>query len=279
MRCVRLTLLAAILVMGGANTAAAQIIGPASCSFDTAAHTDVLGLEFSLKAFRGKDTIPDPVLTAGLGDLMRPRFAPPATIGQLLYPNTYLSSGHGFSAIFGTLQFEMTPQGVSRNLKWYAASLDQATDDAVEKALDAALKSDDAPMLAGGAAWKGPQQIRVQFLATNDAALHSALARMKVPTVRVDSGGKVIPGPRQAPVLVPRDRVVMASEAPRTEFEAMVDPNGHVIKESVQIIAAPSKSDASSFLEYVLSHNWNPGWSGGCPVNLRVHFRRGNQPG
>ena len=278
MRRIRLCLVVAIAVTLS-NAAAAQTVAPASCSFDTAAHTDMLSLEFSLKAFRGKDTIPDPVLTAGLGDLMRPRFAPSATIGQLLYPNTYLPSGHGFSSIFGTMQFEMTPLGVSKNLKWYAASLDQATDDAVEKALDAALKSEDAPLIAGGTAWKGPQQIRVQFLATDDAAVHSALARMKVPMVRVDSGGKMIPGPKQAPILVPRDMIRTADDLLRTEFEAMVDPSGHVIKESVQIISAPSKGDTPRFLAYVLSHAWNPGWSGGCPVNLRVHFRQGNQPG
>ena len=105
-----------------------------ACTFDTAAHTDLLTLEFSLRAFRGDDTLPDPMLTRGFGDMIRPRFKPPATIGQLLYPNTYYPKlrPHGFETIFGTLQFDFAADGKLLAQQWFAAGPDSATDEAIE---------------------------------------------------------------------------------------------------------------------------------------------------
>src|SRR5487761_1892149 len=88
-------------------------VPPAACAFDTAAHTDTLSLEFSVRAFHGGDTLPNPVLTRAFGDLIRTRFVPPPTFRQLFFPNTYFALGgsRNFSATLGVFQVAVVPDG------------------------------------------------------------------------------------------------------------------------------------------------------------------------
>lgn len=166
------------------------------------------------------------------------------------------------------------PDGTLAGLKWLAASRDPATDAAVEHALQGAITDGEPHDVVTAAALVKPQRLRVQFLAANDTAVRSPLARLHVPMLRIDSA--VVPAPvtRQM-ILVPRDMVVDDSKQPAAEFEVTVDPHGYLVPEGMQVIAAPSVERAEHALA-IMAHSQLPiAYVAGCPVPFRLHVTSG----
>jgi hypothetical protein len=249
---------------------AQKAIAPVGCSFDTLAHTDTLHLEFSLRAYRGDDAAPDAMLTYGLGEMIRPRFAPPPSIAQLLAPNTYNPARYkqGFTSVFGTMQFDLAPDGKVSGLKWFAPSLDAATDRALGAAMQGAVATNEPRDLALSIGLKKSQRIRVQFLASQDSSVRAPLARMRVPMLRIDSAGNgvhVIAGAGPAP----REMFERAREA-ETQLEYTVDESGNMVKGTVQIVAAPMLDVAAYMLSSLRYTRWDPAFVGNCPVATRM---------
>ena len=274
---------ATILVMATLSTIAAvltrsvlsaQTNPPArACQFDTAAHTDVLPLELSIRAFRGDDTIPNAALTQGLGFLLRGHFALPPTFNGLLYPNNYWPGQGKVTRYFGTIQFELTPLGATNDVKWFAGSLDPKTDDAFEASLTEAFKSPDFKDLAGSTGWDKPERVRVQMLLTQDTMFRAPLLRLNVPMVRVDTS---IGKGAGLGLLLPRDVLETMSNGPRTIFEFTVNVDGKADKHSTQVVEAPSLSVAATTLQVILAEKYTPAHVGKCDVPIRVPFVTGH---
>lgn len=262
MRCVRLICVAAIVATFSGGRASAQ----KACLFDTAGRTDQLALELSVRVFRGSDSAADPVLTRGMGDMLRGHFVPPATFGGLLYPNMYLPNAvTKLTRVFGSIQFEVSSTGTVDKVKWYAASLDQATDDAFEAAVRQAFTNEDFKQLTGSSGVTAPELVRVQLLVTADTFVHSPLARMRVPMVRVDASPV-----REGHLLVPADELKAMAAAPPVKFELTIDQSGKPIRSSIQIIKASSPSATATALQLMLAQTFKPATIGKCAVPMRI---------
>ena len=75
------------------------------------------------------------------------------------------------------------------------------------EALRLAAAADEPRDLATALGWAAPSRVRLQFLITQDTALHAPLARLRAPMVRVDSGGQRL---LKNNPLVPRDMIVVS---------------------------------------------------------------------
>jgi hypothetical protein len=255
-----------LLAFAPAALRAQQPAVPIACTFDTAARTDTLTLEFSLRAFRGDDALPDTLLTQGFGAIIGSHFVPPPSIGQLLYPNTYNPS-FPYHATGGTLQFTLEPDGTMHGLKWFAPSADPATDAAIEQALHAAIAANEPRDLAVLVARKKKVDVRIQFGATAATTLHAALVRLRAPMVRIDSLPHPVAGERGRGIPIPREAF-----SARTEFEAIVDEVGVVQQRGVQLVSISDQGAASYFYTNLVSTQWTPAMAGGCPVSFRIGY-------
>jgi hypothetical protein len=256
---------AALVVLLPITAVAQQNVVVKACVFDTAAHTDTLTLEFSLRAFRGEDTLPDTLLTRGFGAMIGSHFVAPPSIGQLLYPNTYYPP-FPYTATAGTLQFTLQPDGSMRDLKWFAPSADVATDAAIEQALHAAIAASEPRDLAVLVARKKKIGVRVRFAATSATGMHAALLRLRAPMVRIDSLPHTLPGEHGGPI--PREAF-----SARTQFEAIIDQAGVVQRAGVQIVEVSDQGAGAYFLTNLINTRWAPALVGGCPVAFRLPYR------
>jgi hypothetical protein len=209
--------------------------------------------------------------------MVRARLVIPATFSHLLYPNSYYPEllGKFFSTSFGSLQLDLTPDAEVRDIKWYAASLDPGTDNALEDAVRAAVSAGEARDLIAGLALKKKLRVRLLFLATQDTGMRAPLARVRVPMVRVESGGEVV---RRPQFLIPGEliRTMMASLPTKLEF--VIDETGHAQRETLQIVWTPSKEQVQLVVAQLLDTEWAPFRAGGCPVSLRIHATTAPRP-
>jgi len=170
----------------------AQGVAPAAaCSFDTAAHTDTLSLQFAIRVFRDGDDAPDARMTRVLGDLLRSSFRPPPSIGAIFAPNTYFAQEgeqkQHFSEVLGSARLHVQPSGAIA-WDWPFPMADSATQRAVDAALAFSTSSESVRQVFVYNGWKKAQTMQMQLVALTDdiPAGQAALLRVRVPMLRIE---------------------------------------------------------------------------------------------
>jgi hypothetical protein len=249
---------------------AQRIIAPMSaCAFDTAAHTDTLSLEFSVRAFHGDDTLPNPALTRAFGDLIRTRFVPPPTFRQLFFPNTFFSpdGSRRFSSTLGVFQVAVLPDGGLRNIRWLAASPDSVTDHALQQLFRTIDASNEMRELAVTLHWTNKERVRLQFLARSDTALGAPLVRVRVPMIRIEQDSIVVSLANNRTVLIRPSREYEKVPAPYNNAGlntgVVVNERGHASNADVRAVSV----DLQGRVAFV---RFSQAVVGGCPVRYRI---------
>jgi hypothetical protein len=246
-----------------------RVVRSAACAFDTAAHTDTLSLEFSVRAFHGDDTLPNPALTRAFGDLIRTRFVPPATFRQLFFPNTYFApdGSRRFSATLGVFQVAVVPDGSLRNVRWLAASPDSATDRALQQVFRTTDASHELQELAATLHWTTKEQVRLQFLARSDTALRAPIVRVHVPMIRIEQDSVLVSMPNNRTVLITPPR--QYEEIPAPYSNAGLNP-GVVVNEFGHASNADVRAVSVDFQGRVAFVRFSQAVVSGCPVRYRI---------
>ncbi len=255
--------LSAAMMFFAVSLSAQQVAPPAACSFDTAAHTDTLSLQFAIRVFHDGDTKPDAALTRAVGEVLRGSFRPTASIGALFSPNSYFASPgkQHYSQVLGSNRIVIQPNG-STSGRWPSPMADTPTQRAVDSALANTASSDGFRQLMVSHHWRKPEAMLVQFVAVTDDIMadQAPLLRVRVPMIRIEGDSVDQMFSRGKPETVHPSHAYdkLGSSGGRP---IVVDASGQLTQSGPEVVVV--SSDGTKRTNYI---RFAPARVGGCPV-------------
>lgn len=258
----KLMLIAATMLLA-APLSAQQLAPPAACSFDTAAHTDTLSLQFAVRALHANDDDPDPKITAAFGELLRGAFHPPPSFGGLFAPNSYFVSAgeRRFSQVLGVARLTIQPSG-SIALKWLLHLLDAETEQAVERSLPAGTDLDPLRQAMSAHGWRSAEVFQLVFVALTDNvnAKQGPILRVRVPMRRIDADSVTVTHTgSKAQAIQHLSRGYDKTENLKSP-PWVIDELGRVTTRSPHLVIISSRGSTQDAISFSTAR------AGGCPV-------------
>jgi TonB family protein len=267
-----LDLVLAVSIIFAPPAVMAQATASAPTCYPSSIRKDTVNVRVFLHVSSGITFKAYPELNDTIAVMIRGRLSPPPSLNDIFYPGTAPKlQSNWLPTVLGTFAISVDAHGRVSRTRWIEPLRDSAASRAILEALQRAIDAGERVRLSGVRADSG-DELHVRVIAGNYSSTATMLVA-RVPFMRVDSAPVALEYPAARYPL----EATHAPRATNVTLEFVVDEAGKAERESLRVAAARYVEFVDAAVDAVMSAQFKPAMSGGCPVKYKfvhtVQFR------